>query len=61
MTVAGIRGNRSHGSNWSDSGNVWELLLLVLTVDDVGWGGVVRKREELPVILQKTTPNAAEN
>ena len=39
MTVAGIRGNRSHGSNWSDSGNVWELLLLVLTVDDVGCGG----------------------
>ena len=44
MTVAGIRGNRSHGSNWSDSGNVWELLLIVLTVDDVGWGGEGKKR-----------------
>ena len=53
MTVAGIRGNRSHGNNWSDSGNIWELLLLVLTVDDFWWVGMVRKREELTVILQK--------
>ena len=48
MTVAGIRGNRSCGSNWPDSGTVWGLLLIALTVDGVGG---VRKREELPVIL----------
>ena len=35
MTVAGIRGNRSCGRNWSDSGTVWGLLLMVLTVDGV--------------------------
>ena len=60
MTVAGIRGNRSHGSNWSDSGNVWELLLIVLTVDDVGWGGEGKKRRAT-CDSPKKPPNAAEN
>ena len=60
MTVAGIRGNRSHGSNWSDSGNVWELLLLVLTVDDEGWGGGEKKRRAT-CDSPKKPPNAAEN